>query len=135
MQAGILVVQKSEDAALSTPVYREWAGSYLWPSGSKNRGIGIFPRNDHRVEKLDWSGSFSVPGLVSNSETLNWNTEDLRLFLPFTINGDFTVLAVWTRGRSEEALGYIGQFWKYLQIHRGDQNEQERSDARRGKWN
>jgi len=120
LQADVLVVQECEDPALSTPAYREWAGSYLWVGESKNRGIGIFPRNGHRVEKLDWSGSFSVPGLFSKSETLNWKTEDLRLFLPFTINRDFTVLAVWTKGRNEEAFGYMGQFWKYLQIHRDD---------------
>ena len=120
LQADILVIQECEDPALSTPAYREWAGSYLWEGESKNRGIGIFPRNGHRVEKLNWSGSFSVPGLFSKSETLNWSTEDLRLFLPFTINGDFTVLAVWTKGRNEEAFGYMGQFWKYLQVHRED---------------
>lgn len=120
LRADILVVQECEDPALSTPAYKKWAGSYLWVGESKNRGIGIFPRNGHRVEKLDWSGSFSVPGLFSKSEALNWSTEDLRLFLPFTINSDFTVLAVWTKGRNEEVFGYIGQFWKYLQIHRDD---------------
>jgi len=120
LQADVLVIQECEDPASSTSAYREWAGSDLWVGESKNRGIGIFPRNRHRVEKLDWSGSFSLPGLFSKSETLSWSTEDLRLFLPCSINRDFTVLAVWTKGRNEEAFGYMGQFWKYLQIHRED---------------
>lgn len=125
LEADVLLVQECEDPALSTPAYREWAGSYLWVGESKNRGIGIFPRNCHRVEKLDWNGSFSVPGLFSKSEKLSWSTEDLRLFLPFTINSDFIVLAVWTKGRNEEAFGYMGQFWKYLQIHRDDLRRQK----------
>lgn len=122
LQADILVVQECEDPARSSPAYREWAGSYLWLSESKNRGIGIFPRNGHRVEKLDWSGSYALPGLFSKSKTVTWDTEHLRLFLPFTIDGDLTVLAVWTKGRNDEAFGYMGQFWKYLQIHRKDLN-------------
>lgn len=120
MQADVLVIQECEDPALSTSEYRDWAGRYLWVGESKNRGIGVFPRNGHRVEKLTWSGSFSVRGLFSKSETLSWSTEGLRLFLPFSINRDFTVLAVWTKGRDDEAFGYVGQFWKYLQIHRED---------------
>ncbi|MDH7943693.1 endonuclease/exonuclease/phosphatase family protein [Pseudohongiella sp. SYSU M77423] len=146
LQADILVIQECEDPALSTQAYREWAGSYLWVGESKNRGIGVFPRNGHRLEKLNWSGSFSILGLLSKSETLNWRTEDLRIFLPFTINKDLTVLAVWTKGRDNEAFGYMGQFWKYLQIHRkdlsqsktiivGDFNSNVRWDKRDRWWN
>lgn len=120
LQADILVIQECEDPALSTQAYRQWAGEYLWIGESKNRGIGIFPRNGARVEKLNWFGSFSLLGLESKSSTLSWHSRDLRLFLPFTINGEITALAVWTKGRDNEAYGYMGQFWKYLQIHRDD---------------
>lgn len=146
LQADVLVVQECEDPALSTPEYRDWAGSYLWVGESKNRGIGIFPRNGHRVERLDWSGSFSIPKLFSKSKALSWRTEELRLFLPFSINRDFTVLAVWMKGRNDEVFGYIGQLWKYLQIHRqelshnktiilGDFNSSTRWDKPDRWWN
>lgn len=120
LEADVLVIQECEDPARSTADYREWAGNYLWVGENKNRGIGVFAKNANVVQKLEWSGSFSIAGLSSRSHALQWTTESLRLFLPFSINSEFTVLAVWTKGGTNVAFEYIGQFWKYLQIHRQD---------------
>lgn len=118
LYADILVIQECEDPGQSTRGYQAWAGSYLWVGTSKNKGIGIFPKNGHRIKPLNWSGEFRISGLNSKSASTSWKTADLNLFLPFCINDKYTVLAAWTKGSDSEAFGYVGQFWKYLQIHR-----------------
>lgn len=120
LAADVLVIQECEDPGLSTTAYRDWAGDYLWVGDSKSRGLGVFPRNDHTVEALAWHGKHSAPGGPKSSTSTHWTTSDLKLFLPFRIDGDITVLAVWTQGGNNLAFGYVGQLWKYLQIHRKD---------------
>jgi len=120
LDADVLVIQECENPALSTKVYQQWAGRYLWVGTSKNKGIGIFPKNDNTVKSLNWSSDFVISEIKSNSSSLRWTTSDLKLFLPFIVNDSLTVLGVWTKGSESEVFGYMGQFWKYLQIHRDD---------------
>jgi len=120
LEADILVIQECEDPAQSTKAYKEWAGDYLWVGESKNKGIGIFPKNNNIVKKLEWFGEFKLSGVKSNSKSLNWSTNSLRLFLPFVINEKINALGVWTKGKDNEVFGYIGQFWKYFQIHKNN---------------
>ena len=120
LELDVLIVQECEDPARSTKEYREWAGDYIWVGESKNKGIGVFPKNGNTVRALDWNGEFKMQGLHSNNQSIKWKTADLNLFLPFILNEELTVIGVWTKGNDSQVFGYMGQFWKYLQIHRCD---------------
>jgi endonuclease/exonuclease/phosphatase family metal-dependent hydrolase len=120
LNADIIVVQECEDPAQSTHQFQNWAGHYLWIGTSKNKGIGVFPKNGNKVKALDWSGEFSFQNLKSQSPSIKWRTTDLKLFLPFSVNDKFIFLGIWTKGNDSEAFSYIGQFWKFLQIHAKD---------------
>ncbi|MDP3517868.1 MAG: endonuclease/exonuclease/phosphatase family protein [Pseudohongiella sp.] len=118
LNADVLVIQECEDPQFFGEQYLDWAGEYLWLGSNKNRGIGIFPKNGNRVAQLNWLGTYTLKGLSSSHASTTWSTSDLRMFLPFTVNDHLTVLAVWTKGSDNEVFGYVGQLWKYLQIHR-----------------
>lgn len=120
LDADVLVIQECEDPANFKGQYLSWAGDYLWVGDNKNKGIGVFAKNGNSVNALPWQGSYSIPGISEVHSSATWTTEQLKLFLPFSINNTLTMLAVWTKGSDEEAFGYIGQLWKYLQIHRND---------------
>jgi exonuclease III len=123
LNADVLIIQECEDPSLSTRAYQDWAGDYLWVGTNKNKGIGIFPKAGNTVQQLNWSGTFQISGLKTQSPSATWATNDLLLFLPFKLNNQYNVLACWTKGSDSKIFGYMGQFWKYLQIHRDELNQ------------
>jgi exodeoxyribonuclease-3 len=122
LNADVYVVQECENPALSTQKFQDWAGDYLWTGKSKHKGLGVFPKNGHTVCASHWNGTFSQPGVSNSNPSSSWTTNDLKLFLPFILNNKFQVLGVWTKADNAEAFSYIGQLWKYLQIHRSQLN-------------
>lgn len=120
LHADLLIIQECENPSESTSEYRNWAKDYIWIGENKNKGVGIFARNNNVARPLKWDSSFKVNGLKSTSKTLSWKTSDLRLFVPFVLNNHYTFLACWTKGKPDQVFGYMGQFWKYLQIHRNE---------------
>lgn len=120
LQADLLIIQECEDPKNSVNTYREWAGDYLWTGDSPHKGIGIFPKNGNFVKPLDWNKSFNAIGFINSSPAMRWSTNELKLFLPFLLNDTYLILAVWTKDKDDLVFSYIGQLWKYLQIHAKD---------------
>lgn len=83
---------------------------------TRTKALVFFSKKDNTIEKLNWMGVFSPS--TSNSHT--FSTEELELFLPCLINGEFQFLGIWTKAANSKAFRYIGQLWLYLQIHKKD---------------
>jgi len=103
--ADIIIVQECENPnGIKHLEYTQWAKNYLWIGDSKNKGIGIFARHGIQLEALDWSNQYK--------------DHTVKYFLPCKVNSEFTLLAVWNHHNNSPNFGYIGQFWKYLQVNR-----------------
>jgi len=101
LNADIVIIQECEDPGQSKSIeYVEWAGNYLWIGKSKHKGIGVFAKKGNRVK------------------TIELDAGSLKIFLPFSVNDDLNILAVWTQGTESGEFRYIGQMWQYLQLHR-----------------
>lgn len=98
--ADLLIIQECEDPAQSTAEYKNWAREYLWIGDNKNKGLGVFSRKGHKLVKL------------------NWDCGRLQLFLPFQFDSKTTIVAIWTKQAGSKHFGYVGQLWKYLQLHK-----------------
>jgi exodeoxyribonuclease-3 len=106
LEADVLVVQECEDPAEYGADYREWAGDFQWIGDLRFKGLGIFARRGHSLERLRWTG------------------DEFRLFLPVRIGRTVDLVGVWTQATKPASSGYIGQFWRYLQANRKAVTEQ-----------
>lgn len=105
----IYIIQECEDTERTThKEYKHWAENHLWIGETKNKGIGVFAKKEIDLKILDWSNKFK--------------DHEVKHFLPCSINNNFNLLAVWTHQNNSPNFGYIGQFWKYIQNHKGKLN-------------
>lgn len=107
INADITVIQECENPELSTKEYKKWATNYLWIGNNKNKGLAIFANENIKLELLDWSD-------INHK----YKNEQLESFIPCQVNNSTILLAVWTKKANSEVFGYIGQLWKYLQLHK-----------------
>lgn len=109
LNADLLVIQECENPAeTKDKKYTDWATNYLWIGDTKNKGIGVFAKQNIDLQKLNWSD--------------NYKGHRVKHFLPFTVNGHFDLIAVWTHQNNSPNFGYMGQFWKYLQVNKSKLN-------------
>lgn len=104
-QADLYIIQECEDPELAkNQAYLSWAGNYLWKGDNKNKGLGIFTKNNTTVELLDWIDIYK--------------DHQVKHFLPCIVNNDFQLLNIWTSQNKSPNFGYIGQLWKYLEVNK-----------------
>jgi exonuclease III len=100
LDADILIIQECENPDLSSDHnYKDWAKNFIWVGDTKHKGMGVFVREGITLEPADLDCS------------------PLKLFLPCYIN-EMPFLAVWTMQANSPTFRYIGQLWKFLQIHK-----------------
>lgn len=99
--AHIYIVQECENPVQTSDIdYKAWCTNYLWIGNDKNKGLGIFCKNTVRIKKLEL------------------DSDGLQYILPCVINDEYLIWAVWTKEANSPTFKYIGQFWKYLQLHK-----------------
>lgn len=100
-KADIFVVQECENPeSVKDSKYREWSRKYIWTGENNSKGLGIFADENVVIEELDWK------------------TGGLKYFIACKVNNDFILLGTWCHRANSPTFGYIGQLWKYLQIHK-----------------
>lgn len=78
--ADIYVIQECEDPVKAkNDEYKEFAGdNYFWTGNSKDKGLGIFAKEDVALEKIS-----------------DLNEEDFSNFIALKVNDSFNLLGVW----------------------------------------
>lgn len=92
--ADIYVIQECENPELcSNTEYKSFAQNYIWIGNNSNKGLGVFAKDNIKLEKL------------------NWQSYCLRHFLPVRINDKYNLLGIWA------CAPYIEEYYIYQNIN------------------
>jgi len=124
-EADVMIIQECENPETTNDKnYKRWAGNHVWVGDNKNKGLRVFVNDKTSIKKYRWPSG------------------GLKYFIPCRINDSFNLLGVWCC--NAPTFGYIGQFWKYLELHRkkldtcvlaGDFNSNVFWDIPKRSWN
>jgi exonuclease III len=126
-KADVYIIQECENPAIiKDENFNDWAKNVLWTGCNTHKGLGVFASNKTKISPLDWDAG------------------DLQHFIACSVNDEFNLLGTWSHGASLSSYSYIGQLWKYLQVHRskldkaiiaGDFNSNKFWDKKGRVWN
>lgn len=98
--ADIFVIQECENPKYYNGTeYNNFAINYIWQGENKNKGLGIFAKENISLNKN------------------NWNSYCLRNFISANINNSFDLLGVWA------CEPYIEEYYIYQNINIGNYND------------
>lgn len=100
-EADIYLIQECENPKeCNDQSYKNWAKNFKWLGNNKNKGIGIFAKENVHIQPL------------------HFPSNGYKYFLPVLVNQSFQLVNVWTQSGNEKRYRYIGQLWNYVQINK-----------------
>lgn len=97
--ADIYIIQECENPEFYNDTeYKDFAINYIWQGENKNKGLGIFAKENISLNKN------------------NWNSYCLKNFISVNINNNFDLLGVWA------CKPYIEEYYIYQNINIGNYN-------------
>lgn len=101
--ADIYVIQECENPEISnSDEYIEFASNYYWVGENQYYGLGIFAKNNVKLELMDL------------------DAKGLRYFIPVNVNDDFNLLGVWINPDMDgtKTSYYPKEITKYYEEHK-----------------
>lgn len=100
--ADIYVIQECENPEIvNSKEYGEFASNYFWVGENQYYGLGIFAKDNVKLELMDL------------------DDKGLRYFIPVNVNDDFNLLGVWTNPYMDgtKTIYYPKEITKYYEEH------------------